>query len=258
MSKLKTNDTNEQEVCYKKILDGNLPSDSNKYNYVKSPSGKVTYKVLNTVVGIFEYQPYKKFFRMLVKLENSLNENLPFDVELDYITLEVIRHYIDSNGYKDLESKLGTKIFMLLTDITRQNMALCVDDIYTRYFTPSSLSQLIDFYNKYEEQVLNCYKKNYSSLYLYDYIYPKAAGIKLLENMTNVLSDENESNIRKDFVSTLLIEYKNEMHKTQSERVHDELSYDIIRINNHLDMFTDSMISKMKCINIDYAYSLIK
>lgn len=258
MSKLKTNETIEQEVCYKKVLDGNLPSDSNKYDYVKSPSGKVTYKVLKTVVGIFEYQPYKKFFRMLEKLENSLEKELSFDVEIDYITLEVIRHYIDSNGYKDLETKLGTKIFMLLTDISRQNMALCVDDIYVKYFSQTSLKQLVEFYTKYEEQVLNCYKSNYSSLYLYDYLYPSSTGIKLLENMTNVLNSEKESKVRKDFVSALLLEYKNELHKTQSERVHDELSYNIITINNHLDMFTDSIISEMKYINIDYAYSLIQ
>lgn len=251
----------KKDVCSKPIISiGQTNLD--RYVLLESPKKKVTYRVTKQISDIFSAANYQKIFKLLSLIENQLTEPLAFTVELDYITLEAFKRSCeeDKNGYVNLKNRLGTKVFELINDISIRKSTMSSEEIQDNYLCDNDLDMLKEYYEKYHDIVMDCFGKNYSSLVLFDILYKGKAPASFLSNIYRAIKDENECEVRKDFASRLLIEYLTEMSAYDSERVREELSYQMSEINkkfDKLDCQKLSSISNDMRLVIDHVYSLL-
>lgn len=251
------NSNEKKDVCSKMIFNSEQKNLCESNIIFTSNGGYVTYLIPKSIANIVEYKPYRKFFKMLANIEKrELNEKLPFYVGLDYMTIESFMLYIQSNGYKALEEKIGKYIFYLIADISLQRQLYKPREIRDNYITNNDLENLKEYYSSNNDTVTKSLIKNYSSLYLYEVLYKDKEPYSILENIREAIL--NLSNpLLKEFARNLWISFENTLVKLSSEKSRDDLFYEIIYINNNLDKFTESKIKQVKNYDIDYIYSLI-
>lgn len=249
----------KKDVCSKSLVG---QTNLDRYVLLESPKKKVVYKVSKQISDIFQNKTYSKLFRLLNLIENQLTEPLDFTVELDYITLEAFKRSCEENthGYMNLKNDLGPKTFDLLNDLSIRKTTISAETICDSYLCKSDLVNLRKYYTKHHDIVLDCFKKNYSSLALYDVLYKSKSPASFLDNIYKAIKNKNETKIRKDFASRLLVEYITEMAIYHSEKIREELSYQMCKINKDFNKLTDKELSTIDAdrhLIIDQVYNLL-
>lgn len=237
---------------------------SDRYVFYKTKKGCVTYKVTKQISDIFLTARYQPIFSLLNVLEDKLNEPLTFTVELDYITLEGFKRCFDGeNGYENLQKILGSRIFELLNDLSIRKTTISAEKIQDNYLGATDLQNLREYYDKYHDIVMDCFSKNYTSLCIYDVIYRNKCSARFLNNFYDAIRNKNndeESTIKREYASMLLVEYLAEMSGQSSERTREEMTYQMAKINTDfkkLDKDTLSSIPRDRRLIIDHVFNLL-
>lgn len=217
----------------KKIIDQERTNNNERFSFYKSENGKVTYKIVKDIEAIFTREKYSKLFEYLDSQEEKLTDNLKFDVEIDYVTLESLLEYYRRNGdFESIDKELGTNIFNLLTDIS-QGYYFYPVDIADNFLNDNTLKKLNIFYSENEKFALYCHKNEYSSLIIFE-LKNKKRDIKyILRNIYNYIDDED--NVKREIAQKIIAEYENLSYKNISDKSKEEIYYKMAKINKDID-----------------------
>ncbi len=246
----------KKEVCLDKVLySGQTKKGENII--VHSAKGKVNYIASRENMHIFKTQRYTNIFKLLDSLEDTLNNPLKFLVSVDFMTMEAFMEFLEYNDIDLLKKSIGTRIFELVNDLSVQRKSLSSKHIVDEYLNVYNLNQLKEFYDTYNEKVLEYFNKNYSSLPLYKALYDKERESTLTSNITKCIKDNSSSDLKKNLACDLLVELGNKSYYYMSDKTIEELSYKIYYINKFFDKIKDEDISLLSNLDIDNLYLIL-
>lgn len=214
-----------------KKVEEKIQRRSPKYCFQKNK--KITYKVGKEIESIFNIPRYSDVFLFIKNMENNIREKIPFNIELNYITVEALKLYKNDYGdFSNLEKALGSNFFYLLNDISLYNVAK-VQRIVDDYLNDATIERLNKFYNTNKDIVMYAFEKNCSSLYIFDII-DKNKTYKLLENLYNEIK-YNKCNNRfiRNVAAKLILDFESKKKNITSEKGMEELYYHIEMINKY-------------------------
>lgn len=214
-------------------------------------TNKVTFKLSKNMIDIFSNPLYAKFFKLLRKISNELDEELEFYVEVDYMTLEAFKVYISMYGYEKLHENIGTKIFELMTDLTLQGFCYTPKNIADRFLTNTDLNNFKEYYANNKDVVYRSFKNGYTSLYNYEIMYKEKNPNSILSNLFSIIADKSQPKLKRDFASNLWIEFQNELSKAITERSKNNLCNSIIKINNNINKIDYKKYSNRSDLDIE-------
>lgn len=224
------------------VIKENVKKRSQKY--CLRSNRKVNYKFGKERANLFDIPRYKDVFTFIKRMENNIEEKLPISVELDFITLEALKIYMDENGdFSKLEQTLGINIFYLINDISLFHITKArriIDD----YLNDTVIKDLNNYYNNNLDIVLSAYQKNCSSLYIFD-ILERDKKYSLVNNIYDSIKEKDP--LKRNIASQLILDFESQQCKSISEKGKEELCYKISRINK---VFNSIDYNDFKNINI--------
>ncbi len=247
----------KKDVCFT-ALDARVQTKfGNECLLYTSPKGKVTYMVSTGISSIFDNTKYKKFMKFLTLLENQLTEKLPFYVDINYITLEAFRLCIENTGYYNLYRLLGANLFYLINDISINKSQIYPEEIYDKYLYDTDLSRFNSYYENYKEIVLECFKRGYSTLDLYNLLYKNQKPADFIKNIYTTAIQGDVNDLKTKIACYLFIEYYTTMSEHPVERTCTELYNKMKIININFGDLTDDDISH-SFMNIDSIFNILE
>ena len=140
-----------------KKVEEKIQRRSPKYCFQKNE--KITYKVGKEIESIFNIPRYSDVFLFIKNMENNIREKIPFNIVLNYITVEALKLYKNDYGdFSNLEKSLGSNFFYLLNDISLYNVAK-VQRIVDDYLNDATIERLNKFYNTNKDIVMYAFEK---------------------------------------------------------------------------------------------------
>ena len=237
-----------------KKVEEKIQRRSPKYCFQKNT--KVTYKVGKEIESIFNISRYNDVFLFIKKMENSIREKIPFNIELNYITVEALKSYKNDYGdFSKLEKTLGSNFFYLLNDISLYNLAK-VQKIVDEYLNDTAIKNLNQFYNANKDIVLYAFERNCSSLYIFDII-DKNKTYKLLENLYDEIKFNKCNNcFIRNVAAKLILDFESKKKIITSEKGLEELYHYIEMINKYFDSIDFNTLKDVD-ISIDNVFDRI-
>ena len=246
----------KKEVCLDNVLySGQTKKGENVI--VHSAKGKVSYKASRENMHIFDTKRYTNIFKLLDSLEDNLASPLNFLVSVDFMTMEAIMEFLEYNDINLLKKTVDTRLFELINDLSVQRKSLSSKHIVDEYLNVYNLNQLKEFYDTYNEKVVEYFNKNYSSLPLYKALYNKERENSLTSNITRCIKDNTSSTLKKNLACDLLVELGNKSYYYMSDKTIEELSYKAYYINKFFENIKDEDISLITYLDIDNIYLLL-
>lgn len=196
-------------------------------------------------------------FALFNKEEQKLQSPLPFKVNLNTSLMFAFKNYFKIDEIAKICDIMQDKIFFLLNDITLRRTLRSSRKIADEYLYTSKLEKLKQYYDKYENIVLNSFSKGYSSLFLFEVIYENLQVSPILGNIYKAAKSETVDGKEKTLACNLIINFENEILDAHSENSREYIYYHISKINS---VFKELDISKLNPFNfseiIDFYYSL--
>lgn len=194
---------------------------------------------------------YKEIFDELSSIEKKLDKPLDFDVQLDYIVLNSFKESFTSDELKTLADTIGIRIFEFINDLSLRKNIYETKSISDKYLYNDTLKQLKEYYETNHELILDCFKKGYSSLPLYDVLYDSKYHNSLLSEIYKVLENPELCKRKKELTYGLIIYVENELHLIQSEKLRDEFYYEMRLINKNYNKILQEDICSLSDISIE-------
>jgi len=262
----KSKNSNATEVC-PNISKFNGQAKLERGSVIQeSKLGKVTYVMSKSASTALTNKTYSNFFKFLESIEKELDENLSFYVSINYMTLEAFR-YIETDSidtlyenepYSILKENVGKHIFALINDISLSKDTSKPRTLYDKYLYADELRKLNEFYANNNDMVMDCFSKNFSSLYLFDILYHPDRSDNFLTNITNIIKNKKACKRKRQLAYTLLLEYRNEYPTLISDRSKFDLVCKIYQIDKNMNKLNCTNIHQIKSYNIDNVYSLLE
>ena len=146
---------------------------SAKENSSNAMTRKITF-IGDNAISLYTNRRYLSLSLLVKLMSDSLDEDLPFEVNLTCLTLEAFAKAFKELGdyefslliFKNLEP---LNFFKLLNDISTQTYYNSSKEVSNKFLTSEKvIKKLNRFYNEYYEIYDYCLKNNYTSLYLFE------------------------------------------------------------------------------------------
>lgn len=240
-----TNNVQKNEVTFVENVLSADRNDSNKYYFVNrnGKNSKVTYKISTSNKSIFENKLYKEIYDFLDEQEAKLEKKLPYYISVNYLTLEHFRKYIKENGLETFTKNFDNCIFKFMNDITCQNIASNYREVCDYFLNDHSIALIKEFYSNYKVEVRECRRTNRNPIYLFCALNDISFGLCGLNDLLSKLKDDSKSEVQKKYILSVLNNFLSDIRRPDiSERSKEDLYYEIVRISDRIDEFTDAII----------------
>ncbi len=213
----------------KNNFDVQTKKEKKEVAFLATNSEKVVF-VGSQISGVPKLPRYSELFLIFSLMEQDLEEELPFDVNLSIVTLETFakafislkeeKKYANrllnkTNGKKNVkvstESSEHDFAYRLFNNISAKNLFRFINDLTNlRNFSNSdemadkflstdvALKSLNSFYDEYDDIYDECAKRNYSMLYLYEKVSATPSNVIMSKDNTT-LKKLNDEKIDKEF-----------------------------------------------------------
>lgn len=235
----------KNEVVFVENLKNLERNENDKYYYVsRCKDNKVVYKISVNNKELFENSKYDHIYAMLDEAEQKLQTELPYTVNVNFIILEHLRKYFEEVGMERFENSLGSLMFAFVNDLCEQNLSTKYSDVCRDFLNPRRIEEFVTFYTSNEENILACRNRNCNPIYLFAASRDIAFTNYGIDNLLQVLKDDAKSQLQKDFVLEILTNFFIDIRRsTLSDRGKNEVCYEILRISDQIDNFTDAVLS---------------
>ncbi len=220
----------------------------------------------NELKGAMSNSRYMPIFLLFKTMENNLTEDVNFNVNVSYLTLEAMhKALVEIGNYEDFVSLFEKNIeplnfFRLINDLGRQGKYRSGRQVSNIFFTSATtLKKLNSFYNEYNDIYDYCIIYKYTLLYLFsmsDKELPTM--LKSFDNLRKYFQDNDENNFQKrHIVSCLFNELENEVNRCGvTESTKDEFYHKMQKINDNIEkLFRTKDLNALYSIDALY-YSL--
>lgn len=232
---------------------------SAKENSSNAMTRKITF-IGDNAISLYTNRRYLSLSLLVKLMSDSLDEDLPFEVNLTCLTLEAFAKAFKELGdyefslliFKNLEP---LNFFKLLNDISTQTYYNSSKEVSNKFLTSEKvIKKLNRFYNEYYEIYDYCLKNNYTSLYLFEIT--AMNNNETLKNQYKNLGEYLHSNDRKKrhIVSSLFNELENETRRCGiTEATANDYYYKLMRIDKEINNIFEK-IDLNKIYSIDSLY----
>lgn len=249
-------------------LKGVVSNEKQNICYLCTEKGKVTLRGIG-INNAIDNKRYNEVFDLIATMENKLDNNINFNINISYIELEaLVKVYLEMQDDKQakeffLKNISPKNFFFLINDLDNQKFYHSSRKIYTLFLSSTSeLKALNDFYNEFSDVIDNSFKHkhNISNLYVYfkreDFL--DKDKYKYLRNIGNALNgnDKKEKEISFHLINEY---YTTKMKSYLSDSSRDELFYKIQTINDNWSKIMKEIESSEysnEYSNIDKLYDL--
>lgn len=209
----------------------------------------------NQLEGAISNPRYASIFKLFIAMEKDLNEIIPFNINVSYLTLEaMLKALVEIGGYDNFASLFKNNIeplnfFRLINDLGRQTKYHSGRQVANMFFTSAkTLKKLNRFYNEYADIYDYCIIYKYTLLYLFNMSDKELPTmLKSFNNLKKYFHDENSQ--KRHIVSCLFNELENEVNRCGvTESTKEEYYHKMQKINDNIET-----IFKTKDLNVLYS-----